>query len=316
MITPEIQQKTMQVPLICPTDRALLEEVLCSYKCPKCYKSYLVKDGVACMLDKPDPFYEGHYGNQTHFLPRSDNIFHSWPLWFINSGYLWSLKKHVKAGCKVVELGCAGGVRYFGQRYSMIGCDLSGSGLRTIDFYDQLLQADAAVCIPLPDQSVDAVASSYFWEHIPPEIKPKILQECHRILKPGGKVIFLYDVRTNNPLISFYRNKAPDLYRKLFIEGDGHLGYEWPAENNARFNEAGFKIIENHGLEKTWLQSPSVYDKLAHFPDGEMLCRIAALGDTRFFYLFTVLNRILDTLVSWLPEKWARIQLTVLQKLS
>lgn len=303
------------LPLLCPNDRTPLILATEGGICPACQKSYPLRHGVMCLLDQPDEFYEGHYGNQTHFLPRSENPWHAWPLWLINSGYVWTVRKQVPAGATVIELGCAGGVRYFGQRYHMIGCDLSEAGLRSIDFYQQRIQADAGACIPLPDGSVDAVVSSYFWEHIPPDIKPRILQECRRILRPGGKLIFLYDVETNNPLIRRYKASNPELYRKLFIEGDGHFGYQWPAENRALFEASGFNLKESAGLEKTWFQPGSVYSKLVQFPGGEKFKRTSHWASVRGFYLWTGLMRLIDILACpWLPDHWARIEITVAGK--
>ncbi|RUQ38283.1 MAG: class I SAM-dependent methyltransferase [Candidatus Competibacteraceae bacterium] len=301
--------------LICPHDKATLQAHAGYYHCPDCQRRYPLIDGVVCTLDKPDAFYEGAYGNQTHFLPRSEKPWHVWPLWLINSGYVWAVRKAVPAGATVVELGCAGGVRYFGQCYRMIGCDLSWAALKSLDFYPTRIQADAAACIALPDASVDAVVSSYFWEHIPPDIKPNILKECRRILKPGGKLVFLYDVETANPLIGKYKAQNPALYRKLFIEGDGHFGYQWPAENIALFKTAGFQILEHRGLDKTWIQAPSTYSKLAQFAGGGYLKPLAALGSTRGFYVWTGFMRLVDTLICpWLPERWARIDRIIAQQ--
>jgi hypothetical protein len=61
---------------------------------------------------------------------RANDPRHVWPLWLINSGYPWMVRHFVPPGATVVELGCAGGVRYFGQRYRMVGCDLSFSSLK------------------------------------------------------------------------------------------------------------------------------------------------------------------------------------------
>jgi SAM-dependent methyltransferase len=265
-------------------------------------------------LDQPNDFYEGTYQSTTLFLPQSERARHVWPLWLVNSGYPWTVRHFVPPDATVVELGCAGGVRYFGQRYRMVGCDLSFSSLRKVEFYEGRVQANAAVCIPLPDNSVDAVVSSYFWEHILPEVKPRILSEIKRILRSGGKLIFLYDVETKNPVIRHYKAKDQALYERLFIEGDGHFGYERPLDNLARFEKAGFCIIEHKGMEKTWLLSPSANTKLAQFGAfGSRLLRWASrLGQKPFFYPYTALMRIIDTLICpWLPADWARIDLVV-----
>lgn len=267
-----------------------------------------------CTIDRPDEFYEGAYENKVYFLPRSERPWHAWPLWLINSGYLWTVRRFVPPGATVVELGCAGGVRYFGRRYRMVGCDLSLSSLKKLEFYERRVQADATVCIPLPDDSVDAVVSSYFWEHISPEVKPHLLSEMNRILRPGGKLIFLYDVETKNPLIRHYKEKDQVLYERLFIAGDGHLGYQRPGENLAIFIEAGFRVVKHRGMEKTWLSSPSAYTKLAQFgtAGGRLLAWASRLGQQPFFYPYTALMRLIDTLICpWLPADWARIDLVV-----
>ena len=300
---------------ICPSDNSALIESRQSYVCTVCGREYPVEDGVIRFLEKNDDFYEGAYENQVRFSPRSESPWHIWPLWLITNGYPWMVRRHVKEGSTVLELGCAGGVRYFGNRYRMIGCDLSFSSLRKLDsIYAARIQADAGTCLPLPDHSVDAVVSSYFWEHIPPDVKPNILKEFNRILRPGGKLIFLYDVETENPLISKYKSKDLTLYNKLFIEGDGHLGYQTPAENIATFIASGFRIIEHHGIEKTWLQSSSAYIKLAQFItlDRHLFRWLSRLGEQPFFYFYTALLRIVDTVIcKFLPKNWARIDLVV-----
>lgn len=304
----------MTLSLICPNDRHPLSETSSELSCAVCGRQYPIHDGVVCILDRPNDFYEGTYQSTTLFLPQSERPGHVWPLWLINSGYPWMVRHFVPPGATVVELGCAGGVRYFGQRYRMVGCDLSFSSLKKIELYERRVQSDAAVCIPLPDNSVDAVVSSYFWEHILPEVKPRILSEVKRILRSGGKLIFLYDVETKNPVIRHYKAKDPALYERLFIEGDGHFGYQRPIENLAIFGKGDFRVIAHKGMEKTWLLSPSANTKLAQFGafGSGLLTWASRLGQKPFFYSYTALMRIIDTLICpWLPADWARIDLVV-----
>lgn len=309
----------MSALIVCPHDGGPMHPVNPdSYSCTVCHRNFSVESGVLRLLDKNDEFYEGNYGNQVKFVPRSERPWHTWPLWLINSGYPWLVRKYVPKGSVVVELGCAGGVRYFGKRYCMIGCDLSFSALKKLDgIYDYLVQVDASVRIPLPDKSVNAVVSSFFWEHIPPDIKPRILSECSRILRPGGKIIFLYDVETVNPLIRHCKQINPMLYNRLFIEGDGHFGYQRPAENLALFQAAEFRVIEHRGMEKTWFQSASTYSKLIEF--GNSVRRLFAwtkvLDRSPWFYIHTALMRSIDSFICpLLPKDWARIDLVVLEK--
>jgi len=307
----------MKLSIICPHDHSPLQASDSSYTCLFCSRIYPLKEGIVCTLERNDDFYEGTYENKTHYLPRSEKLWHVWPLWLINSGYAWTVRKWLPQGATVVELGCAGGVSYFGKRYAMVGCDLSFASLKLTDAYTQRLQCDAATCIPLPDNSVDGVVSSSFWEHIPPTVKPHILKECQRILKPSGRLVFLYDVETENPFISRFKRLNFPLYKKLFIDGDGHVGFQHHMDNIGLFEAAGFQVVKHQGMEKTWLQSPSTYTKLAQFGTARnRLLRWAAnLGRQPYFYFYTLLMRLTDTLICpWLPSDWARIDLVVCKK--
>jgi SAM-dependent methyltransferase len=307
------------LPVLCPEDRTVLRaQSPTALHCSTCDRQYPVERGVVRLVESADPFYEGTYQNHTAYLPRSEAPWHVWPLWLINSGYLWAVRRHVPPGQRVVELGCAGGVSYFGQRYRMIGCDVSAGSLEALArVYSMLLQVDALCGLPLPDQSVDAVVSSYFWEHVPPERKLALARECARVLRPGGKLVFLYDVETDNPLIAHYRRRDPATYRRLFLEGDGHVGYQTPDDNRTIFEAAGLSVLAHRGLEKTPLQPASVYDKLAAFGGrlAPLFARGRALGQSPSFYPYTAILRALDTAVApHLPERWARIALIVCER--
>jgi len=201
----------------------------------------------------------------------------------------------------------------------MIGLDLSHSSLTTIaGVYRIALQADATRGIPLPSASVDAVISSYFWEHIDPAVKPLILEECHRVLKPGGKLIFLYDVDTQNPLVAHMRRVDRALYSRLFLEQDGHVGYQSLDENKAIFQSVGFQVLRHFGMERTPVQSTSVYEKLSQWPTGiRVIGSVGRRFGTRpWFRPYTLIVRVIDeTIGRLLPREWARIALTVCVRL-
>ena len=117
--------------LICPRDGVPLSRASPGFRCSSCGAEVPVSDGVLRFLaGNTDEFYEGAYASETRYLPRSERPWHTWPLWIINSGYPWMVRGLVPAGSRVLELGCAGGVRYFGTRFRMIGCDLSLASLQ------------------------------------------------------------------------------------------------------------------------------------------------------------------------------------------
>ncbi|MEO8403102.1 MAG: class I SAM-dependent methyltransferase [Chitinophagaceae bacterium] len=279
--------------------------------------SYPVSEGVVSFLDKVDDFYEGAYLNRIRYLPGSELFIPRLPLWLINGGYMWEVSKYLPKGSVVLELGCASGVDYFGARYNMIGLDLSMASLKELKNYKIAIQADACN-LPLADGSVDGIISSYFWEHIPHEKKEIMLTEFNRVLRPGGKLIFLYDVETRNGLIDKLKRKDQLLYNKLFLEGDGHLGYETPEQNKINFEKYHFKILTHFGMERSWLQSNSVWAKFKSLDGlsgflGKMAYSLTKPRIQGYFY--SGLIRIFDeTFGRFFPLSKSRIILTVAEK--
>lgn len=280
--------------------------------------TYELKEGIIDFLKDKNQFYEGAYTATVNYLPANDKWFNSLSLFFVNSGYLSQVKNQIPEGSTVLELGCGGGVKFFGSRYKMIGLDLSLGSLKCLPAtYSLRLKADAST-LPFLDKSIDAIISSFFWEHIEPEMKRVMLKEFYRVLKPGGKMVFFYDLENQNPLISAYRKKYPKKYIEEFLEQDGHLGYQTLEANEEIFREENFKIIKNIPLQRSLFQSSSVFKKLKK-ADG--LFKLSGFLGTFLNHKPTVykgkeaLITIFDyTLGRILPKKYSRITITVLQK--
>ncbi len=305
-----------ELALECPRDRTPLRRDADAFACARCGERFPVEHGVARFLPEADAFYEGRYLNTPRFVPRRDAGPLAWPLWLMNSGYVWAVRRRIPARARVLEIGCAAGLVYFAGRYRMIGLDLSFASLaRVAPLYEACLQADARA-IPLPDASLDGVISSFVWEHFPPAVKPPVLAECARVLRPGGALVFLYDVENENPLYRRMKRRDPALYREILIDREGHAGWQTPAENRALFDEAGFEIRDDRGQEKLFV-SPAMYDKVANWPGG--LRRIARLG-LRFrygpaFHAYNAGLRAFDeTLGRLLPDAWSRVRVTACRK--
>ena len=308
----------MKANLICPETRQVLELSKDSrfYISEDGTISYPIQDNVVRLLPVKDDFYEGAYLNRIKFLPKSEKFWHSWPIWLISNGYLWEVRKRFAKHDLIVELGCASGVDYFGSRFNMFGVDLSFESLKGLYNYQLGLQADATK-LPFADKSVDGVISSYFWEHIPPSIKDKMLIEFKRVLKPGGKIVFLYDVETQNELVGLLKIDNPQRYQELFLDGDGHFGYETPQINKERFQNHGFEIVKHFGMERTWVQSNSVFEKLRHLKGftgfigkiGNAISSGRILG-----YVFTFFVRLIDeTFGRLFSKKKSRIIISVIK---
>ena len=239
------------------------------------------------------------------------------PLRLVHQGYSTTVARELTVGSTVVEIGCAGGIDWFAKRYRMIGLDLSRAALRSAgERYAAVAQCDATR-MPLADQSVDGIVSSCLFEHLLPDQKSRLLSEAYRVLRPGGKVVFFYDIKTDNPLIAHYRKQDPDLYQQLFLDGDGHLGYEDVDANRSYFAKAGLTIVSEAFHERTPVLANSVWQKLSEWPGRPgYIARIGkalTAGPMRIPALAAI-SAVDGTLGRLMPTRFARCLTTVARK--
>ncbi|PTT80297.1 methyltransferase type 11, partial [Pelomonas sp. HMWF004] len=76
--------------------------------------------------------------------------------------------------------------------WASVGVDASAGMLaraqaRRLDL--PLIQA-SATALPMDDGSLDAVFSLHFFMHLSREKQAQVLAECHRVLRPGGVLVF------------------------------------------------------------------------------------------------------------------------------
>ncbi|MFT5507156.1 MAG: SAM-dependent methyltransferase [Hyphomicrobiaceae bacterium] len=285
--------------------------------CQNCGVVGRIVGGVASFLTEDDPFYEGKYNSHVKFVPRGDGFFATLPLRVVMQGYPTVVAKEIRAGSIVVEIGCAGGIEWFGERFRMIGLDLSRSALMLAgQSYETVVQCNATH-MPLADASVDGIVSSCLFEHLTRQQKTALLSEACRVLRPGGKLVFFYDIETDNPVISIYRRRRPDLYQALFLDGDGHIGYESISANGQYFCAAGLKITREVFHERTPFLSTSTWYKLSQWPGAlgvlARVGRVATSGPIRLPAL-AVLMAIDATIGRLFPSRFARCVTTIAQK--
>lgn len=279
---------------------------------------YPIENGIIRFIEKNDDFYEAKYSATVEWVPKSEKWYHIWPLWFINNNYLWIVRKYVKKNSLVLEIGTGGGIEYFGQRFKMIGLDISYSSLLSCpESYKIKLNANATN-IPLARESVDVIISSCFWEHIDIANKSKMLEEFNRVLKQEGIIIFLFDIHSENKMIKLIRNKNPEFYYKEFIELDNHRGYLTAEENISLFQRQYFDVLKIFGIEKTMLQTSSVYGKASKLNGtiGKINLFIYNLLQNRYLnHLNNALVISIDkTIGKMIPLTKSRMIVTILRK--
>ena len=147
---------------------------------------------------------------------------------------------HDQRGLQLLDVACGTGrflrqVRLAFPRLGLTGLDLSSAYLDEArrGFTDlkpaNWLQANAER-IPLPDASQDIVTSIFLFHELPPDIRRVVTAEMARVLKPGGRLIFMdslqmgdkpgwdglleaFPVRFHEP---YYRHYAIDDLNALF----------------------------------------------------------------------------------------------------
>jgi SAM-dependent methyltransferase len=301
--------------LACPACKARLLEEHDALACASCGAKYR-RDGGVVRFVTDDDFYEGAYLATVNYVP--DGSLKSLALVYLfNTHYLWYVRRYVPSGSRLLELGCGGGVRYFARHARATGIDLSYGAVQRLDpGYELALQA-SALDLPIASGSYDAVVSAYFWEHIGPEDRPRLLSEVARVLKPGGRVVFLFDAASQNPLYRWLR-KDPVKFREDFIENDHHYGLETATENFKRFEDAGFRVLGSHLANKTPLQHLPPYTWARNYGPLAALAaraakaissrRLTAMGYAAFVTLFD------DVVEPVFPADWARIMIVALEK--
>lgn len=125
----------------------------------------------------------------------------------------------------ILDLGCGEGrlTHLLRQRgLTVLGLDRSPTMLGALS--GSRLLADACH-VPLPDESVGAVAALYMLYHLP---DPTLaLRECARVLRPGGHFVTVTPSRTNDPELAavwptrpstFDAEDAPELVGRFFTD--------------------------------------------------------------------------------------------------
>jgi tocopherol O-methyltransferase len=135
----------------------------------------------------------------------------------------WS---QVDAASNILDVGCGigGSTLYLANKYqanatgitlSPVQADRAKERARGLGLGERVnFQVANALEMPFADNSFDLVWSLESGEHMPDKVK--FLQECHRVLKPGGKLIMVtwcHRPTDNSPLTAEEQKQLQEIYR-------------------------------------------------------------------------------------------------------
>jgi ubiquinone/menaquinone biosynthesis C-methylase UbiE len=160
---------------------------------------------------------------------------------------------------KILDVACGTGrtlrqLRAMLPKASLFGVDLSPAYLRKANQLlaqnagelPQLVQANAEN-LPYQNEYFEAVTSVFLFHELPPQARQQIMEECFRVLKPGGTLIIcdsiqLSDSEELTPMMEGFASAFHEPYYNHYIQDD----------LSQRLEQAGFKDItcETHFMSK------------------------------------------------------------------
>ncbi len=89
----------------------------------------------------------------------------------------------------VLDLACGSGRLL---QYATCGLDASPAmtAIAKAKYPEKIIHTCSATQLPFDDQSVQTIISFHFFMHLDRNTVQDILKECHRVLQPGGRIIF------------------------------------------------------------------------------------------------------------------------------
>ena len=162
----------------------------------------------------------------------------------------WAAQLRLNERSHVLEVACGSGgpalflVRRWGCRVT--GVDINAPGVATatqraqrLGFDDRAMfqEADANATLPFPDLTFDAVICVDSANHFPDRLG--VLEEWHRVLRPGGRVLF------TDPVVVTGLVSNEEL---AFRSSIGYFVFAPPGVNERLIEEAGFEEVSREDV--------------------------------------------------------------------
>jgi ubiquinone/menaquinone biosynthesis C-methylase UbiE len=153
---------------------------------------------------------------------------------------------------RLLDVACGTGrlIRFLKQafpRLSVTGLDLSpayvAEARRHVVPYDASFEIGNAEALPFDDESFDLITSVYLFHEVPENVRRNIAGEFARVLKPGGRLIFMDSLQLGDRqefdglLNSFPRNFHEPYFASYLAE-----------DLKSLFESSGFRVIGNEAF--------------------------------------------------------------------
>jgi len=249
--------------IVCPICKGTLASAEAYCLCTSCQKKYEIKDGVLSFVEN-DLYYEGKFGLRNVKKSNFYNFFYNLYS-FISVSTINYRNKHKKLLNKfkknkkfnTLDLGCGGGNIDLARSSYVIGVDISRSSILVAKkIYGEVYQSNV-INLPFQNNFFDCVFSSDLMGHIAQHDKNEVIDEIYRVLKPNGLTIHYIEISSKKGIDAWAKNNY-DLYKKYYIEKEGHYGLEEYSCVINRFIKKGFKLV-NYNVMCKLIRPPGYY---------------------------------------------------------
>lgn len=207
-------------------------------------------------LEPVQPSLKGEYARQGEFHRNLNPNWSYYPVYINKVEVIDELLR--RYGCqsgKILDAGCGEGVLV--EKYARQGWDIVGVDKNYASAY---VQEGSVTALPFADNTFDTLLCLDMLEHLYYNEQSLAISEIHRVVKPGGTLIF------SCPNLAHFTSRLKLMFRGRLLRtaSVGHHPGDRPMlEYQELFERAGFRVLERQGIFPT---VPPIYRFVMRHP--------------------------------------------------